>query len=74
MRVTVKLFAQFRCGRFKEECRDFKLPQSVGQVVADLGIVADEVGVLLVNSRHVSMDAVLVDGDVLGIFPLVGGG
>jgi molybdopterin converting factor small subunit len=74
MKIKVKLFAQFRHGRFKEKQLEYLAPMEIRQVLDDLGIVADEVGVLMVNSRNVSVDTLLVDGDVLGVFPLVGGG
>lgn len=74
MKITIKLFAQFRQGRFKEKQLEFFNSLEIKQVLEELGIIADEVGVLMVNSRHVSMDTLLADGDVLGIFPLVGGG
>jgi sulfur carrier protein ThiS len=74
MKIKVKLFAQFRHGRFKEKQLEYLSPLQISQVMDDLGIVAKEVGVLMVNGRHVSVDEQLVEGDVLGVFPLVGGG
>jgi len=72
--LTVKLYAQFRIGRFKEEQRDFSAPLSSRQLLGELGIAVDELGVLMVNGRHADVDMVLKDGDSVGIFPLVGGG
>ena len=44
------------------------------RIMLDLGLTEEEVGIVLINSRHVSLDQVLHDGDTLAMFPLVGGG
>ena len=74
MRVTVKLFANFRAERFKEEVRDYQSEVTVGEIVTELAIPAPEVGIIFINGRNVQMDTPLQDGDTLSIFPLVGGG
>lgn len=74
MQVQVKLFAFFREGRFKEEGRELTENTHVGQVVDDLGIDREEVGVLMINSRHCQFDTVLQENDILAIFPVIGGG
>ncbi|MCD6527542.1 MAG: MoaD/ThiS family protein [Desulfuromonas sp.] len=72
--LTVKLFAQFRVGRFKVEQRDYAEPLTTSQILVDLGIAEDELGVLMINGRHAELDQPLCQGDSIGIFPLVGGG
>ncbi|MEN8189639.1 MAG: MoaD/ThiS family protein [Thermodesulfobacteriota bacterium] len=74
MQVTVKLFAYFRDNRFKEEGREYPKNTTVTDVVNELGIVADEIGITMINSRHCDQDAALKEGDILAIFPVVGGG
>jgi molybdopterin converting factor small subunit len=74
MKVTVKLFATFRNGRFKQDHRDYPDGVSCRQVAADVGVHEDELGMVLVNGRHASLDQVLNNGDSLSIFPLLGGG
>jgi len=74
MQVTVKLFATFRIGRFNVEERPYREGTTVGEIVEELGIPPQELGILLCNSRHVGLEHVLRDGDTLAIFPLVGGG
>jgi len=74
MQITVKLFANFRNNRFKNEVRTIVPDTTVGVIVAELGLVEDELGVVLINGRHVSLDQVLAEGDTLSLFPLVGGG
>jgi molybdopterin synthase sulfur carrier subunit len=74
MTVTIKLFATFQKGRFLVEARDYPPSTTVAEIVADLRIPEVEIGVLMANGRHVDLDHRPVDGDVLAIFPVIGGG
>lgn len=74
MRLTVKLFAFFRDGRFKEEGREYPQGTKVGDIVIGLGIDPEEVGVVMINSRQSSLTAPVAEGDVVAIFPVIGGG
>jgi molybdopterin converting factor small subunit len=74
MKVTVKLFATFRIGRFGEMNKEYDAGTTVGDVLNELSLPADEIGATLINHRHVEEDQQLQDGDTLSIFPLVGGG
>ncbi|WP_337906869.1 MoaD/ThiS family protein [Pelovirga terrestris] len=74
MKITVKLFASFRIGRFDREIREYPQATTVGDVVRDLQIPEAKVGILLLNFVHVDLQRQLADGDALSIFPLVGGG
>lgn len=74
LEIEVKLFANFRDNRFK--VKSFKIDNQckVIQIVENLGIDPDEIGVLMKNGRHCTLHDTLTDRDTLGIFPLVGGG
>jgi sulfur-carrier protein len=74
MRLTIKLFASFRTERFAIEDRVYPEGTSVGSIVEELCIPADELGIVMVNSRHVKLAYVLGEGDTLALFPLLGGG
>ena len=74
MNITVKLFASLRIGRFKQEQRDYPDGATWGQVVGDIGVRGEELGIVLVNGRHPSLKQALTDGDCLSLFPLLGGG
>lgn len=74
MNVRVKLFATLRDGRFDEEVRCYESGTTVGHVLDDLNIPEIEVRIVFVNSRHAQPDRELTDGDVIGIFPPIGGG
>jgi sulfur carrier protein ThiS len=80
MQITVRLLASYR--RFLPEGQDtqegyaHEVPPGtqVADVLADLPIPANDVFTLLVNGRHAKREQVLQPGDVLAIFPAVGGG
>lgn len=74
MKITVKLFAVFRNDRFKIEDREYPNNTTVGDVLASLDIDNPELGVALVNGRHVTVEQELTDGQTLSLFPKVGGG
>ena len=44
------------------------------QLMASLGLGADQVRVVFVNGRRCPMGSVLSDGDQVGLFPPIGGG
>lgn len=74
MQITVKLFATFRAKRFDIENRDYPDGTTVHDIVKDLALPEQQLGILLINHTHVDLDRVLVDGETVAIFPLVGGG
>ena len=74
MKITVKLFASFRTGRTPIEICDYPAGATVAEDVAQKGIPVADLGIMLLNHRHVHLDRELADGDVLAIFPLLGGG
>ncbi|MDH3329914.1 MAG: MoaD/ThiS family protein [Desulfobulbaceae bacterium] len=74
MQVTIKLFANFRINKFKQDTRDYDSTKTVGEIVEELGIQNSEVGIIFINGRNAAMDQILTDGDTLSLFPLVGGG
>lgn len=73
MRITVKLFAGYRVGRFKEAVREYPEYTSVGDLLQSLNIHEVQ-GIILVNGRPAKRQQSLGDGDTLTLFPLVSGG
>jgi molybdopterin converting factor small subunit len=74
MQITVKLFANFRNNRFDKEVRTIAPGVTVGAIVSELALTEEEVGVILINGRHSNLEQPLNEGDILSLFPLVGGG
>lgn len=74
MKVTVKLFATLRKGRFDMETREYSPGTRISQVIHELNIPKDQVSIIFVNNRHAEPDRQLDDGDVVAFFPPIGGG
>lgn len=74
MQLTIRLFASFRDGRFKEAAREVEPGTTLGQLADALAIPRAEIGVLLVNGRHAELEVAPRAGDTISIFPQVGGG
>jgi molybdopterin converting factor small subunit len=74
MQITLKLFANFRIGRFK--IKEFELTETTTceDMIRTLDIPLTEIGIVLVNGRHAGLAQTLNEGDNLALFPLVGGG
>lgn len=73
MKVTIKLFAGFRVNRFKVAEKDLPQNTSIADVLADLGIQEPELGVAMINGRHVLPEQILEEGNTVSLFPKVGG-
>jgi sulfur-carrier protein len=74
MQITVKLFATFRNGRFKVAGQEHPAGTDCRRVMLSLGLTEEEIGVVMINGRHATLDQLLHEGDTLSLFPLVGGG
>lgn len=80
MRITVRLLASYR--QYLPEGHDAQagypldiLPGAKADaVLAALPIPPGEVYTFFVNGRHAGQDQILQEGDILSIFPAVGGG
>ena len=74
MKILVKLFANFRLGRFKLQQYELAEATTCAEVAAMLEITEAELGVIMVNGRHAQLKQALQEGDTLSLVPLVGGG
>jgi sulfur carrier protein ThiS len=74
MRITVRLFASFRKGRFAEAEREAAAGSRVADLIVELGIPPKEVGLIMVDNRRADVDTPLEEGARLALFPLIGGG
>ncbi len=72
--IEVRLFATFRENRFKERRMDFPEDGLLKDLLQQLNISTDEVGILLVSGDSATPDTNLHPGDVVSIFPAIGGG
>ena len=74
MRIEVRLFATLREGRGKVLQKDLAPGSSVETIADSLNIPREEIAILLINGRDGALKTVLQDGDIVSIFPPVGGG
>ena len=72
--IEVRLFATLREGRGKVQMLSAEQFACAGDIIRYLGIPAEEVAILLVNGFHSKPDAEVKEGDVVALFPPVGGG
>lgn len=74
MQITVKLFADFRSGRFSCANRDCPVGTRIVDIVRALQIAESEIGIIMLNNKHAEPRDQLQEGANLALFPLLGGG
>ncbi|MBN9647882.1 MoaD/ThiS family protein [Terrisporobacter petrolearius] len=74
MEVEVRLFATFREGREKKQKITIIENTSILDIINLLNIDEKEVAIMLLNGRDGASDRLLNDGDIISLFPPVGGG
>ena len=72
--IEVRLFATLREGRGKVQHLDATNITVAGDIISLLEIPAEEVAILLINGFHQKPETPVNDGDIVAIFPPVGGG
>lgn len=74
MEIKVRLFATLRENRGKELMLTLPEKATPADVIKELDIPKADVAILLVNGRDGDFNQELNEGDVVSIFPPVGGG
>ena len=74
MNVEVRLFAYFRNNRWKKQVMEFKDGSTLADIIKEIGIELEDVSIGLLNGIDGSFDRKVKDGDILALFPPVGGG
>ena len=72
--IEVRVFATLRQGRDKVTMLSPEGITCAGDILALMGIPAEEVSILLVNGFHQKPENPVKDGDIVALFPPVGGG
>ena len=72
--IEVRLFATFRERREKISFLEAEQVSSAGEIADFFEIPAEEIAICLINGRHSALDAPVTNGDVVALFPPVGGG
>jgi len=74
MEIQVKLFANFRDGRWKSKNLSFNEIVDIKYILETLQIEEKDLGIALINGTYSKLDCVLKDKDILALFPPIGGG
>lgn len=72
--IEVRLFAGLRQGRQKIYQMEPESVATVQDIMNSLSIDRKEVNILLINGFHQKPDTEVKDGDIVSLFPAVGGG
>ena len=72
--IEVRFFATLRDGRGKVMQIDAEKAAVVGDILRLCDIKPEEVAILLINGFHSKPEDPVKDGDVISLFPPVGGG
>lgn len=72
--IEVRVFATLRQGRDKVTMLEPQGIACAGDVLKKLNIPREEVSILLINGFHQKPEASVKDGDIVALFPPVGGG
>ena len=72
--IEVRLFATLREGRGKVQMLSAADFACAGDIIRYLQIPVEEVAILLVNGFHRKPETAVKAGDVVALFPPVGGG
>jgi molybdopterin synthase sulfur carrier subunit len=74
MRVTVRLYADLREGHAAEESMELQPSTAVSGMMKELKVPESVVTLIFINGRHASPDTLLNEGDIVALFPPIGGG
>jgi len=72
--IEVRLFAGLRQGRQKVYQMETGSVSNVQEIMDILNIQRKEVNILLINGFHQKPETEVKDGDIVSLFPAVGGG
>lgn len=74
MKITVKLFATLRTGRFDESEFEIDTGTDIDSILGKTGIRREEVAIIFINGIHAGYNTEISDGDIVSLFPPIGGG
>lgn len=74
MNIEVRLFATFREGREKKYFLDVEEGTKIIDIIHKFEINKEEASIVLLNGIDGKLDRSLKEGDILALFPPVGGG
>ena len=72
--IEVRLFATLRQGRQKVYQVDATSVRTVQDIMDAVDVPRSEVNIMLINGFHQKPETEVKDGDIVSLFPAVGGG
>jgi len=72
--IEVRVFATLRQGRDKVTMLPAENFSTAGDIIRHMEIPDEEVSILLINGFHKKPGDAVKDGDIVALFPPVGGG
>ena len=72
--IEVRLFATLRQGRQKVYQVEHSSVNTIQDLMDVLGVPRSEVNIMLINGFHQKPETPVKDGDIVSLFPAVGGG
>ena len=72
--IEVRVFATLRQGRDKVTMLPAEGFSTAGDIIRHMDIPAEEVSILLINGFHKKPEDTVQAGDIVALFPPVGGG
>ena len=72
--IEVRVFATLRQGRDKVTMLPPESFSTAGDIIRHMDIPPEEVSILLINGFHKKPEDAVKDGDIIALFPPVGGG
>ena len=72
--IEVRLFATLRQGRQKVYLLEDPSVKTVQDVMDAVDVPRSEVNIMLINGFHQKPETEVKDGDIVSLFPAVGGG
>lgn len=72
--IEVRFFATFRDARGKSALLDSSDYANTDEILEHFHILREDVAILLLNGLYIASGAPVKDGDVVSLFPPVGGG
>ena len=74
MKITVKLFATLRTGKFDEELFNIEPGSDIDYLLKKINIRREDVAIIFINGIHAVYETVIAEGDIVALFPPIGGG
>lgn len=72
--LIIRLYGVFRIDRFKEKRLEFAAGVRVDDIVEQLQLNRQLLGIVLINDKHQDVKTELADGDTLALLPILEGG